>query len=224
MKNIALVIPRYTEPIPNRYRTDTEPIPNMNPSPQHTFKISLVGDAKSGKTTFVGRHKTGEFETTHVPTLGCNVTELSFNTNYGTVKFDCWDTAGKREFMGLGNGYTVGAHACIVMFDHTSRDSYKHVPDWITKVRDAAPDVHIVVCGNKVDKSTDTLAEEMVVVFDDKIKYYDISVKNNYQYDKPFLSLARTLTGYGDLVFTPLPALEPPEIGVKKLWRIYDRF
>lgn len=38
-----------------------------------TFKCVLVGDGGTGKTTFVKRHLTGEFEKKYVATLGVEV-------------------------------------------------------------------------------------------------------------------------------------------------------
>ena len=43
-------------------------------------------------------------------------------------------------------------------------------------------------------------------------QYYDISAKSNYNFEKPFLWLARKLTGDPNLEFTEMPALLPPEI------------
>ena len=44
------------------------------------------------------------------------------------------------------------------------------------------------------------------------IKYYDISAKSNYNFEKPFLWLARKLAGDMNLEFVAMPALNPPEV------------
>lgn len=44
------------------------------------------------------------------------------------------------------------------------------------------------------------------------LQYYDISAKSNYNFEKPFLWLARKLAGDPNLEFVAMPALEPPEV------------
>jgi hypothetical protein len=67
-------------------------------------QLILVGDGGVGKTTFVKRHLTGEFEKKYVATLGVEVRCLDFHTNRGVLKFNCWDTAGQEKFGGLRDG------------------------------------------------------------------------------------------------------------------------
>ncbi len=43
-------------------------------------------------------------------------------------------------------------------------------------------------------------------------QYYDISAKSNYNFEKPFLWLARKLVGDPNLEFVAMPALAPPEV------------
>lgn len=46
------------------------------------------------------------------------------------------------------------------------------------------------------------------------LQYYDISAKSNYNFEKPFLWLARKITGEAGLQFVEAPALAPPEVKV----------
>lgn len=46
------------------------------------------------------------------------------------------------------------------------------------------------------------------------LQYYDISAKSNYNFEKPFLWLARKLVGNPGLDFVASPALAPPESAV----------
>ena len=69
------------------------------------FKLVLVGDGGVGKTTFVKRHLTGEFEKKYIATLGVEVHPMPFFTSCGKVLFNVWDTAGQEKFGGLRDGY-----------------------------------------------------------------------------------------------------------------------
>jgi GTP-binding nuclear protein Ran len=82
--------------------------------PTFEYKLVLVGDGATGKTTFVRRHVSGEFEKKYVATLGVEVRPLHFTTNKGKVTFNVWDTAGQEKFGGLRDGYYIQAHAAIV--------------------------------------------------------------------------------------------------------------
>jgi GTP-binding nuclear protein Ran len=46
------------------------------------------------------------------------------------------------------------------------------------------------------------------------LQYYEISAKSNYNYEKPFLYLARKLTGDPHLTFVEEVALPPPEVQI----------
>merc|ERR550519_2330349 len=158
-----------------------------------TFKLILVGDGGVGKTTFVKRHKSGEFEKKYIATLGVEVHPLTFFTNLGKIVFNCWDTAGQEKFGGLRDGYYINGNAAIIMFDVTSRSSYKNVPIWHRDLTRVCK--HILFHRKKPN-----------------IQYYDISAKSNYNFEKPFLWIARKLVGEANLNFTDEPALRPPDL------------
>lgn len=43
------------------------------------------------------------------------------------------------------------------------------------------------------------------------MQYFEISAKVNYNFEKPFVWLARKLAGDNNLMFVEAPALKPPE-------------
>lgn len=155
------------------------------------FKLLVVGEGGVGKTAFIKRHLTGEFAKSYVATMGVEVNPLPFRTSLGQVVFNIWDCAGQEKFSGLGTGYYKGANAAIIMFDVTSRISYKSVPHWYNSVRAVCPDIPIVLCGNKVDRKVKP--SEIQFHRKKQIQYYDISAKSSYNFEKPFLYIARKL-------------------------------
>merc|ERR1712093_582076 len=199
----------------------------MGPSPQHsiysismqgqvpTFKLILVGDGGVGKTTFVKRHKSGEFEKKYVATLGVEVHPLTFYTNLGPIIFNVWDTAGQEKFGGLRDGYYINGQCAIIMFDVTSRITYKNVPNWHRDLVRVCENIPIVLTGNKVDvKERKVKAKQITFHRKKNLQYYDISAKSNYNFEKPFLWLARKLVGEDNLHFVEAPALAPPEFNI----------
>ncbi|KAK7720595.1 GTP-binding nuclear protein gsp1/Ran [Botryosphaeria dothidea] len=167
------------------------------------------------QTTFVKRHLTGEFEKKYIATLGVEVHPLGFTTNLGAIQFDVWDTAGQEKFGGLRDGYYINGQCGIIMFDVTSRITYKNVPNWHRDLVRVCENIPIVLCGNKVDvKERKVKAKTITFHRKKNLQYYDISAKSNYNFEKPFLWLARKLVGNQTLEFVAAPALAPPEVQV----------
>lgn len=129
-------------------------------------------------------------------TLGAEVHSLVFHTNRRPNKINVWDTAGLEKFGGLRDGYNIQAQCAIIMFDVTSRVTYKNVPNWHRDLVGVSENIPTVRCGNKVDiKDRKAKAKSMVFHWKKNLQHYDTSAKSNYSFEKPFLWLARKLTG-----------------------------
>ena len=181
------------------------------------YKLVLCGDGGTGKTTFVKRHLTGEFEKRYIATLGVEVHPMDFWTSRGKIRFQVWDTAGQEKLSCLRDGYYIGAHCAIIMFDVCSRVTYKNVTKWYKELTRVCEGIPIVLVGNKVDVA-DRKVKARQILFPRKhgIQYYDISAKSNYQFEKPFLWLLKKLIGDPKLTLVEAPALIPPEINMTK--------
>lgn len=161
------------------------------------------------------RHVSGEFEKKYVATIGVEVRPLYFHTNYGPICFNVWDTAGQEKFGGLRDGYYIQGQCAILMFDVTSRITYKNVGNWHRDLERVCENIPIVLVGNKVDIKDRRVKAKNITFHRKKcLQYYDISAKSNYNFEKPFLWLARKLTGVPGLTFVEPPALVPSDIQV----------
>ncbi len=164
-----------------------------------TYKIVIIGDKNTGKTSFVRRHLNGIFLTDYEPTLGVEVHPLVFNTNYGDFGFNIWDTAGDDKKMGLVDGYYISADGAIIFY--TSDSNYDKTKKLVEKFLELNPHKPIVNVWNKSD-----LPDEQSYILNAGYQYitqgketYQVSAKSNYNYEKPFLYLLRNLTNKSNL-------------------------
>ena len=88
------------------------------------------------------------------------------------------------------------------MFDVTSRITYKNVPNWHRDLTRVCGDIPIVTCGNKVEIPDRKVKwHQIAIPPKNNMSYYDISVKEHFNIQKPFLWLARKLLGDDTLHF-----------------------
>jgi GTP-binding nuclear protein Ran len=180
------------------------------------FKVVLLGAAGSGKTTFLTRHITGDFTKAYVPTVGAQVHALDFNTNKGVVIFYVWDTAGQEKIKGLTDAYYNQARACIVFCDLTRQETLKEAVTLAQDFRKVSPDAPMVLVGNKADSVDVKVSMKRLSATAKKIgttSCYFISAKSNYNFEKPFLDIARHYLGQDTVLCAsdpkPIPSSDP---------------
>jgi len=178
----------------------------MNQQP-FEWKLLLVGDGGIGKTSFVNRHITGEFQKKYMPTMGIEIHPLPIYTTHGAMIFTVCDITTSLKHTEIRAGLFKAAHCAIIMFDVTSRITYKALPNYYREIVQCCGQIPMVICGNKVDvKERKIRAKDITFHRKKNLQYYDISVRSNYNFEKPFLYLARVLVGDPNLIF-----VDPPE-------------
>ncbi|KAI6652746.1 Ras-related protein Rab-20-like isoform X1 [Oopsacas minuta] len=117
---------------------------------QADLKVIILGDHSVGKTSFIQRYLSGSFVTTQ-STLGASLVMKKWSTYHVAI----WDTAGEERFAAISNFYTRGAHAAILAYDVTNRESFDKLSSTFAKfLEDAHPDCLCVVVGMKSDLLT----------------------------------------------------------------------
>lgn len=116
------------------------------------YKLVLLGGPSVGKSTYITKLKNDRFLSAYHPTSGVEVTCLVFNTNSVPIIVHIWelpDGAGT-----LNDGYFVGAHMIMVMYDVNSKPTMKELTARHKSiVRVCGDNVPMVLVGNKAESS-----------------------------------------------------------------------
>ena len=111
----------------------------------------IVGNGGVGKPSMIQCYCRGTFSSRYKNTIGVNFLKKQLRVNGEEVRLMLWDTAGQGEFDALTTAYYRGAHACIVAFSTTDRDSLTAVRHWRKKVEEECGDIPMVMVQNKID-------------------------------------------------------------------------
>ena len=158
------------------------------------FKLLLLGDEQVGKTSFINRYKTPNTEKKKVGSSEIEVSSIRFATSYGVVEFNIWEAVGKEGYANQPEEFYTDADCVILMFDCTSRVTYKNTPNWFKEVTKRVESIPIVMIGNKFDAQKDIRVKPKQITFHRKrnFTFFAISAKANYNWEAPFISLLRS--------------------------------
>ena len=111
------------------------------------------------------------------------------------IKLQIWDTAGQERFRTITSSYYRTAHAIVVVFDLTNRQSYEHVQKWMNDINRYAKDNVIkFLIGNKSDLINErqvNYAEARSLASQMNATYFNISAKKNENIHEFFETAAR---------------------------------
>lgn len=191
------------------------------------ISIMLAGMKGVGKSVYIERHSTGEFIKEYKPTCHDQTNTLCFRSQYEYPAqqddlqevIHSVDNSCRYHTMTVTQNHTLSnLDGIIVMFDVTNEESFFQSMGMIECFHYTYPKVPIVWTGNKVDirerqvqwkrikRMLDTRMDGKV------LKYFDVSAKSNFNFDKPFVELLRKITGKSDLTLVNNEAIVPPTV------------
>lgn len=164
----------------------------------NNYNFLIVGDEKSGKTTLLNRIICGSFIEEHTPTMNQIIFKPKFNTNRGNVTMNFMELNEQPNMSEIPKSF-YPIDGVIIVFDSTDDATIvsESVKMWHRDMKEHTN--NIIVCGNKSDliKNTNEWTNMVRGLVIDRLscKYFDVSAKSNYNFDKPYLWLLKGLLG-----------------------------
>lgn len=94
-------------------------------SRKNLLKIIVIGDSGVGKSCLLLKYTDNRFRAQHDLTIGVEFGCKQVTVNGQVVHLQIWDTAGQESFRSITRAYYKGAAAAILVYDITSRPSFK---------------------------------------------------------------------------------------------------
>jgi len=163
------------------------------------FKILILGDSSSGKTSILDRLVNNQFSNNYIATIGIdfNVKTIKIDNNT-KIKLQIWDSCGQERFRSLTRSYYRNSAAFIICYDISSAKSFQNAKFWIDEIEKYVDkdDVVKILVGNKND-----LEDLRQIDYEEGKQYartigmdfFETSAKNNTNINKLFHHLSSIL-------------------------------
>jgi len=157
---------------------------------EHLFKVLVVGDIGTGKTSIIKRYVHGIFSNHYKATIGVDFALKVINLDANTVvRLQLWDIAGQERFGNMTRVYYKEAVGAFIVFDVTRVSTFEAVQKW---KHDIDSKVHlpngekvpVVLLANKCDLAKEGLVKnsaQMEQYCEEKgfVGWFETSAKEN---------------------------------------------
>jgi small GTP-binding protein len=124
---------------------------------EYTFKIGLLGDEGTGKSSLISKYISNKFETNYSPTLGVSiltkVLEIDYQNISAKINLIIWDIAGQNKYSSVRSMYFQGCSGVIFVYDVTREPTFTDIRNkWMKEFRQfSQPNTVYILVGNKKD-------------------------------------------------------------------------
>jgi len=115
----------------------------------YTWKILMLGDETSGKTSLLNHYISGFVHEDITAKTGVDFYSKETIYNERKIKLHLWDFGGEERFQFLLHQYCKGAVAAIFLYSIINPSSLDHLHDWTQVIREQAGDIPIMLVGTK---------------------------------------------------------------------------
>ena len=116
------------------------------------FKLIVVGDTNTGKSSILNRFANNIFDEHYQATIGLDFISRSYTIHNQEFRLVLYDTAGQEKFRSLIPMYIREAQIILLIYDISNKRSFDSIPNWFSDVLNVKNEEAIFgLIGNKVD-------------------------------------------------------------------------
>jgi len=163
---------------------------------EHLFKILVVGDIGTGKTSIIKRYVHNIFSMHYKSTIGVEFALKVINWDPKTeIRLQLWDIAGQERFGNMTRVYYKEAVGAIVVFDVTRIATFEAAAKWksdidskVTVGVEEKP-IPVILLANKIDMAKDGFVKspsqmDQYCKENNFVGWFETSAKENIGIDK----------------------------------------
>jgi small GTP-binding protein len=170
---------------------------NSQTNYNYLFKIALIGDSGSGKSSILIRFTDNDFREDTSSTIGVDFKIVSVSLSDNTfAKMQIWDTCGSERFKSLTSSFIKSCPAFLLIFDITKYKSFANLENWINIIKENTNPKLLCLIGNKSDlESHRQVSIEEALKFAEKhsLKYIETSARTNERIEEVFVYVSQSL-------------------------------
>ena len=129
----------------------TEILYDLNIKNDLFAKLEVVGDLKVGKTSIINRLTKNSFSEEYRPTKGYDFSTYLVKIEKTIIKFQIWDMCGEANYRSALMNLYRNAQVGVLVYSINDFETFKNLEEWITQLKNNAPDSKIILIGNKID-------------------------------------------------------------------------
>ncbi|KAJ5995531.1 GTP-binding nuclear protein GSP1/Ran [Penicillium waksmanii] len=169
------------------------------------FKVTIVGDGGVGKSSYIKKQFSPDFNRDYLQTAGYEVFRWSRNMSAGRVNLELWDVSGSQSKLRDRQSWLQNSDAAIIMVDLAQPITFENALRWHEELLLANPSgLPVVVCTWKPtskEKLLDVDPETLLWLGEtEDVQFYDVA-SDISRFDQPLLCIVRKLMNDPDASF-----------------------
>ena len=161
------------------------------------FKILVLGESTSNKTSLIRRYTKDQFGGIYLNTVGIDFQDKLIQIEDKKVKLQIWDTAGQERFRNVAKNYFQNTQGFVLVYNITDRRSFEKLSFWLEQIKlNASEKVKIVLVGNNCDLANErkvSIEEAEEFAKKNNMKFFEASPKEGTNVNELFYYLANEI-------------------------------